>query len=112
MTRLLLAHRNLRTLLCPMLWILHCGASQAQMQTVVVLPFANQSKNAGLHWMSESFPELLEDRLKWSKLNVLGREERLLAFDRIGIPYSSSLSQASLIKIGQELDADILILGN
>ncbi len=95
-----------------MLWILHCSASQAQMQTVVVLPFANQSKNAGLHWMSESFPELLEDRLKWSKLNVLGREERLLAFDRIGIPYSSSLSQASLIKIGQELDADILILGN
>jgi len=62
--------------------------------------------------MSESFPELLEDRLKWPKLNVLGRDERLLAFDRIGIPYSSSLSQASLIKIGQELDADILVLGN
>ena len=62
--------------------------------------------------MSESFPEVLEDRLKWPKLNVLGRDERLLAFDRIGIPYSSSLSQASLIKIGQELDADILVLGN
>jgi len=82
------------------------------MQTVVILPFTNQSKNAGLHWMSESFPELLEDRLKWSKLNILGRDERLLAFDRIGIPYSSSLSQASLIKIGQVLDADILVLGN
>src|SRR5512134_3366286 len=105
-------HRNLRTLLCPMLWLLWCASSQAQLQTVVVLPFANQSKNAGLHWMSESFPELLEDRLKWPNLNVLGRDERLLAFDRIGIPYSSSLSQASLIKIGQELDADILVLGN
>jgi hypothetical protein len=43
---------------------------------------------------------------------VLGQDERLLAFDRIGIPYSSSLSQASRIKIGQELDADILVLGN
>ena len=95
-----------------MLWLLCCRSSQAQLQTVVVLPFANQSKNPGLHWMSESFPELLEDRLKWPKLNVLGRDERLLAFDRIGIPYSSSLSQASLIKIGQELDADILVLGN
>jgi predicted Zn-dependent protease len=62
--------------------------------------------------MSESFPELLEDRLKWPKLNVLGREERLLAFDRIGIPYSNGLSQASLIKIGQELDADILVVGS
>ncbi len=99
-------------MLCPILWLLCCSSSQAQLQTVVVLPFANQSKNAGLHWMSESFPELLEDRLKASKLNVLGRDERLLAFDRIGIPYSSGLSQASLIKIGQELDADVLVLGN
>lgn len=62
--------------------------------------------------MSESFPELLEDRLRWPKVNVLGRDERLLAFDRIGIPYSSGLSRASLIKIGQELDADILVIGN
>jgi len=107
-----LSRRNLRTLLCPVLWLLCCSSSLAQLQTIVVLPFANQSKNAGLHWMSESFPELLEDRLKWPKLNVLGRDERLPAFDRIGIPYSSSLSQASLIKIGQELDADILVLGN
>jgi tetratricopeptide (TPR) repeat protein len=106
------SRKNLRTLLCPVLWLLSCSSSLAQLQTVVILPFANQSKHAGLHWMSESFPELLEDRLKWPKLNVLGRDERLLAFDRIGIPYSSSLSQASLIKVGQELDADILVLGS
>jgi tetratricopeptide (TPR) repeat protein len=99
-------------LFCTVVWLLRCSSGLAQLQTVVVLPFANQSKNAGLHWMSESFPELFEDRLKWPKLNVLGREERLLAFDRIGIPYSNSLSQASLIKIGQELDADILVVGN
>ena len=95
-----------------MLWLLNCSSTLAQLQTVVVLPFANQSKDAGLQWMGESFAEGLEDRLKWPKLNALGRDERLLAFDRIGIPYSSGLSQASLIKIGQELDADILVLGN
>ena len=95
-----------------MLWLLSCSSTLAQLQTVAVLPFANQSKDAGLQWMGESFAEGLEDRLKWPKLNALGRDERLLAFDRIGIPYSSSLSQASLIKIGQELDADILVLGN
>ena len=95
-----------------MLWLLSCSSTLAQLQTIVVLPFANQSKDAGLQWMGESFAEGLEDRLKWPKLNALGRDERLLAFDRIGIPYSSGLSQASLIKIGQELDADILVLGN
>lgn len=98
-------------LLLPVLWLFCASPGLAELRTVVVLPFANHSKNASLHWMGESFPELLEDRLKWPNLNVLGRDERLLAFDRIGIPYSSRLSQASLIKIGQELDADFLVMG-
>ena len=83
----------------------------AEVRTLVVLPFANESRTPGLHWMSECFPELLEERLKWPGLNILGREERLLAFDRIGIPYTRSLSKASSIKIGQELDAGLLVLG-
>jgi tetratricopeptide (TPR) repeat protein len=91
-------------------WIFQ-GLCSAEMQTVVVLPFPNHSSTPGMHWMSESFPELLEERLRWPNLNILGREERLLAFDRIGIPYSSALSKASLIKIGEELDADLLIVG-
>jgi tetratricopeptide (TPR) repeat protein len=62
--------------------------------------------------MSESFPELLEERLEWPSLNVPGRQERLMAFDRIGIPYLSGLSKASLIKIGHELDADLLVVGD
>ncbi len=84
----------------------------ADAQSIVVLPFADLSRNQGMHWMSESFPELLEDRLKRPTINVLGREERMIAFDRMGIPYTSSLSKASLIKIGQELDASILLLGD
>src|SRR4029078_6822636 len=65
-----------------------------------------------LGWIGESLPELLQVRLEWPNLNVLGREDRLVAFDRIGIPYSSQLSRASLIKIGEELDANLLIMGN
>lgn len=84
----------------------------ANVQTLVVMPFANLSKNPGLQWISESFPELLAERLVWPNVNPLGREERLIAFDRIGIPYSSQLSKASLIKIGQELDSNFLILGD
>ncbi len=86
--------------------------SLASVQTVVVMPFANLSKNPALQWINESFPELLQDRLIWPNVNPLGRDERLIAFDRIGIPYSSRLSKASLIKIGQELDSNYLILGD
>ncbi len=84
----------------------------AHMQTVVVMPFANLSKNQNVRWISESFAELLQERLKWANLNLMGREERLIAFDRLGIPYSNTLSKASSIKIAQELDADFLVLGD
>ena len=89
-----------RLLLCLGLTLLLKLDLLATIQTVAVLPFANLSRNHGLRWISESFPELLQDRLRWPNLNVLGREERLVAFEHIGIPYSSVLSKASLIKIG------------
>lgn len=84
----------------------------AAMRTLAVLPFANLSKNRSVRWISETFPELLEDRLRWPGLNVLGRDERLIAFERMGIPYSNVLSKASLVKIGQELDSTLLIWGD
>jgi tetratricopeptide (TPR) repeat protein len=84
----------------------------AVMRTLAVLPFANLSKTRSVRWIGETFPELLEDRLRWPGLTVLGREERLIAFERIGIPYSNVLSKASLIKIGQELDSTLLIWGD
>ncbi|MFN8007614.1 MAG: tetratricopeptide repeat protein [Terriglobia bacterium] len=83
----------------------------AEVRTLVVLPFTNISKNSNIQWLSECLPDLLEERLKWASLNVLGRDERIIAFDRIGIAYSTHASKATLIKIGQELDAQFLVLG-
>jgi len=92
--------------------LLLAGPAVANVQTLVVMPFGNLSKKPGYQWVGESFPELLQDRLAWPNLNPLGREERLIAFDRIGIAYSNQLSKASLIRIGQELDSNYLILGD
>src|SRR5258705_4395452 len=95
--------------LCLLFFLVQKGLSEVR--TLVVLPFTNVSKNPGIQWLSECLPELLEERLKWPSLNVLGREERVIAFDRTGIAYSWNSSKATLIKIGQELDAQFLILG-
>jgi Flp pilus assembly protein TadD/TolB-like protein len=105
-------HPAMKRLLLSLILHLIPGVCLAETQTLTVLPFANHSHVAGMQWMSESFSELLEERLKSSNLNILGRDERLLAFDRMGIPYTSNLSKASLIKIGQELDAELLVLGD
>ena len=83
----------------------------AAIKTVVVLPFSHLSNNPDTAWLSECFPELLQERLKSQGLNVLGRRERMVAYDRIGIPYTAYLSKATLIKIGQELDASYLVIG-
>ncbi|MGH9602000.1 MAG: tetratricopeptide repeat protein [Terriglobales bacterium] len=80
-------------------------------QTIVVLPFENVSTAPGLEWVGESFPEILGQRLASDSLHVVGREERLYAFDRLGLPCHLALSRATLYRIAAEMDVDYVVLG-
>ncbi len=80
-------------------------------QTIVVLPFENESHAPGLEWISEAFPEVLGSRMASPKLYVIGREDRLYAFDRSGIPTNVHLSRATLFRIAEQMDVDYVVLG-
>jgi tetratricopeptide (TPR) repeat protein/TolB-like protein len=80
-------------------------------QTVLVAPFENQSKAPGIEWISESFPELLRERLNSPTLFVLPREDRIRAYDRVGIPVELHPSRATLYRIAEQLDVDYVVLG-
>lgn len=80
-------------------------------QTIVVLPFENASKAPGLEWISESFPEVLGQRLASAALYAVSREDRAYAFDRAGIPVTLHLSRATLFRIAEQMDVDYLVLG-
>jgi Flp pilus assembly protein TadD/TolB-like protein len=80
-------------------------------QTVLVVPFENQSKAPGIEWISDSFPELLQERLNSATLFVLPREDRIRAYDRFGIPVALHPSRATLYRIAEELDVDYVVLG-
>jgi tetratricopeptide (TPR) repeat protein len=80
-------------------------------QTLVVLPFENVSSAPGLEWVAESFPEVLGQRLASDSLYVVGREERMYAFDRLGLPSHVPLSRATLYRIAEEMDVDYVVLG-
>jgi Flp pilus assembly protein TadD/TolB-like protein len=80
-------------------------------QTVLVVPFENQSKAPGLEWISDSFPELLQGRLNSATLFVLPREDRIRAYDRVGIPVELHPSRATLYRIAEQLDVDYVVLG-
>jgi len=79
-------------------------------KTLLVLPFQNNSKVPGQDWIGESFPAVLGPRL--SGFFVIDRQERLNAFDRIGLPANLRPSRATAYEIAQAMEVDYVILGS
>ncbi|MGE5205074.1 MAG: tetratricopeptide repeat protein [Chlamydiota bacterium] len=81
-------------------------------QTVLVMPFENRSNAPGLEWISEAFSEVLGQRMTSDDVYVLGRESRLHAYDRAGIPSAIHPSRATLYRIAEQMDVDYAVLGS
>ena len=90
------------------------GAAQtsARTQTLMVMPFENQSSAPGLDWISEAFPQVLSQRMASSHLYPLNRDDRVYAFDRVGIPATVHPSRATIYHIAELMDADYVVLGS
>jgi len=81
-------------------------------ETIVVLPFENGSRAPGLEWIGEAFPEIMGRRLATAtSLFVVPRADRVYALDRLGIPANARPSLATLLRLGEEMDVDYLVLG-
>lgn len=80
-------------------------------ETVLVLPFFNHSGSPNLDWIGESIAETVHDALASEGLLVLDREDRLEAYRRLSIRPGAELTHASIIKIGESLDASRVIYG-
>jgi tetratricopeptide (TPR) repeat protein len=92
----------------PLLLLLSCAL---RAETVLVLPFANHSAAANLDWIGESIAETVSDALAVEGLLVLDRADRLEAYRRLSLRPGAELTRASMIKIGESLDAASLIYG-
>ena len=106
----------LRTLAFTALVLALAALAQAQTapssaHTLLVLPFENDSQAPGLEWISESFPELLGERMTSLRLYVVARQDRDSAFDRAGLPQNARLSRATLYRIAEQMDVDYVVLG-
>lgn len=80
-------------------------------QTVLVIPFFNHSKAAGVDWIGESISEVVHDALTSEGLVVLDRENRLEGYRRLSLRPGVELTRASIIKIGQTVDVDSIVFG-
>ena len=80
--------------------------------TMVVIPFENASPTPGLEWLGESFPETFREQLNSPVLYLASRDERLLAYDRQGIPAGVHPSRATLYRLAEQMDVDYAVLGS
>jgi tetratricopeptide (TPR) repeat protein len=80
-------------------------------QTILVIPFENVSRAPGLQWIGYSFPEILRARLVSPTMYLLSREDRLRAYDRLGVPSNVHLSRATVYRLAEQMDVDYVILG-
>ncbi len=75
------------------------------------MPFENSSNSPGLDWIGEAFPEVLKTRMNTSPLFIISREDRLSAFDQLGLPAAAKPSRATVYQVAQALDADYVLMG-
>ena len=100
--------------------ILYSHSIQAQQSTpsltpgrlILVLPFENRSGQSNLSWISDSFPDTLNQRLNSAGFLTITRDDRQYALDHLGLPVDFKPSRATTIRIAQTLDADYVIVGS
>ena len=91
---------------------LYSQSSEVAGHTLLVIPFENTSPTPGLEWIGEAFPESFHQQLNSPLLYVSSREERLRAYDRLGIPAVLYPSRATLYRIAEQMDVDYMVLGS
>ena len=87
-----------------------CASLRAE--TVVVLRFFNHANSASLDWIGESIAETVQDSLGSEGLLVLGREDKAEAYRRLTLRPGAELTHASIIKVGEALDAARVVYGS
>jgi len=87
-------------------------AQESGGRVVLVLPFENRSGNPSLSWIGDSFPDTLDKRLTSVGFLTLSRDDRVFAYEHLGLPEGFKPSRATAIKIAQQLDANFIIIGS
>jgi tetratricopeptide (TPR) repeat protein len=81
-------------------------------ETTLVLPFFNHANSPNLDWIGESIAETVAESLYSEGMLVLDRGDRLEGYRRLSLRPGAELTHASILKLGQALDASNVIFGS
>lgn len=79
--------------------------------TVLVLQFQNHSQYSDLNWVGESVAETLMNEYAHANQIVFDRGSRAEAMHRLSLRPGATFTKATLIRLGQSLDATYLCYG-
>ncbi len=88
------------------------NAQNAAIDRILVMPFENPSHDARLFWLREGSALLLAEDLRACGATAIGRDERLKAFERLGVPPGATLSDATVIRLAELLGASSVVIGS
>jgi tetratricopeptide (TPR) repeat protein len=78
---------------------------------ILVMPFENVTHESRIIWLGEASSVLLADDLNAFGVNAISRDERRQAFGLLQVPPSASLTDATVIRIGQIVGASQVVIG-
>ncbi len=88
------------------------NAPEPGARVILVLPFENRSGQPTLNWISDSFPDTLNQRLSSAGFLTITRDDRLFALDHLGLPADFRPTRATTIRIAQTLSAGFVVVGS
>ena len=94
-------------------WLVMAVSLARAADTVAVLPLFNvdERSSPNLDWIGESVSETIDEALSSSGLLVLPREDREEVYKRLSLRTGVVLTKASVLKIGETLDAGQIVFG-
>ncbi len=87
------------------------AATPLQSATVLVLRFHNNSRYSDLNWVGESISGTLEQEYGQAGQIALERDVRAAGMRRLSLNPDADFTKATMIHLGQSLDADYLVFG-
>ena len=94
-----------------MCWGVPQAADAQTPARILVMPFENLKREGRIFWLGEASAVLLADDLNALGANAITRPERRRAFERVQVPPTATLTDATVIRIGQLVGASEAIIG-
>ncbi len=79
---------------------------------ILIVPFDTSGRDGRIYWLGEAVAILMADEVNGRGLGAITRASRARAYDQLHLPPNAVLSRATVIKVGELVGANQVIVGD